>query len=457
MLSYEQTLRLFEKWCKEEQSISTVDKVNENVIRRYIFDLQERGKYTFYSNDKQKAINYPERRRDFRKPVSTITINNYIRNLRVFFNYLERNYIIKKNPMKRVRQLKSNREPKVYLTDDELRKLLSKFDRSYFSEHRDYVMILLMLDSGMRLGECSTLLVSDLELSRKRINLRAEETKGRKERTVFFSPKTEKALRSWLQYKDRYVESDYLFPVKEHGGSIGVGNFEGNFRKYIARAGLNEEYTPHCLRNNFAKRCLMNGMDIYTLSKILGHSSVTVTEQAYLDINEDDMSSTADLTAPDHSGLLSLSVCRSGFCLFLGDEAGGLNAVDQELEFLCVKLPIYNSPSPCPPVILGFIAVFVQKVKIGTDGFLLHGDFVVVVKVFDNFLNLDGMGFVRLFQKIVQKIEQFQPLILRSALSFFTVCHCSPSRIGIFCYCSTSKTKKKGRISPPFYSIGLYH
>lgn len=289
MLSYEQTLRLFEKWCKEEQGITSVDKVNENVIRRYIFDLQERGKYTFYANDKQKAINYPERRRDFRKPVSTITINNYIRNLRVFFNYLERNYIIRKNPMKRIRQLRTNRQPKVYLTDDELRRLLAKFDRSYFSEHRDYMMILLMLDSGMRLGECSTLLVSDLELSRKRINLRAEETKGRKERTVFFSPKTEKALRSWLQYKDRYVESDYLFPVKEHGGSIGVGNFESNFRKYIERAGLNEDYSPHCLRNNFAKRCLMNGMDIYTLSKLLGHSSVTVTEQAYLDLNDDDI------------------------------------------------------------------------------------------------------------------------------------------------------------------------
>ena len=290
MLSYEQTLRLFEKWCKEEQGISSVDKVNENVIRRYIFDLQERGKYTFYANDKQKAINYPERRRDFRKPVSTITINNYIRNLRVFFNYLERNYIIRKNPMKKIRQLRTNRQPKVYLTDDELRRLLTRFDRSYFSEHRDYMMILLMLDSGMRLGECSTLLVSDLELHRKRVNLRAEETKGRRERTVFFSPKTEKALRSWLQYKDRYVESDYLFPVKEHGGPIGVGNFESNFRKYIQRTGLNEDYSPHCLRNNFAKRCLMNGMDIYTLSKILGQSSVTVTEQAYLDINDDDMS-----------------------------------------------------------------------------------------------------------------------------------------------------------------------
>lgn len=290
MMAYEQSLKLFGRWCMDEMGIFTVDKVTENVIRRYIMELQERGKYTFYIVDKQKKTNYPERRRDYRKPISTATINNYIRNLRVFFNYLERNYIIKKNPMKKIRQLRTNRKPKVYLTDEELRKLLANLDRSYFSEHRDYMMIMLMLDSGMRLGECSTLLVTDLELHRKRINLRAEETKGRRERTVFFSPKTEKALRSWLQFKDRYVESDYLFPVKEHGGSIGVGNFEGNFRKYIARTGLSEEYTPHCLRNNFAKRCLMNGMDIYTLSKILGHSSVTVTEQAYLDINDDDMS-----------------------------------------------------------------------------------------------------------------------------------------------------------------------
>ena len=55
-------------------------------------------------------------------------------------------------------------------------------------------------------------------------------------------------------------------------------------------AGPNEEYTPHCLRNNFAKRCLMNGMDIFTLSKILGHSSVEVTEQAYLDLTDEDIS-----------------------------------------------------------------------------------------------------------------------------------------------------------------------
>ena len=192
--------------------------------------------------------------------------------------------------MKKIRQLKVNRKAKEFLSDEEVRRLLGKMDRSYYSEHRDYVMIMLMLDSGMRLGECSSLLVEDLELTRRRINLRAEITKGRQDRTVFFSEKTEKVLRRWLQYKDRYVESDYLFPVRERGGHIQVSNFESNFKKYLIRSGLNEQFTPHCLRNNFAKRCLMSGMDIYTLSKLLGHSSVTVTEQAYLDLNDDDIS-----------------------------------------------------------------------------------------------------------------------------------------------------------------------
>ena len=290
MSSYEQTLHLFRRWLADELKIYTVDKISENVIRKYIDDLMVRGKYTFYVNDLSKKKNCPDRRRDYRKPVSVTTINNYIRNIRVFFNWMEREYIIRKNPMKKIRQLKHNRQAKVFLSDEDLKKFLSKFDKSYFTEHRDYVMIMLMLDSGMRLGECSTVLVTDLELARKRINLRAEETKGRKDRTVYFSPKTETIIRRWLQFKDRYVESDYLFPIKEHGGSIGVGNFESNFKKYILRAGLNEEYTPHCLRNNFAKRCLMNGMDIFTLSKILGHSSVEVTEQAYLDLTDEDIS-----------------------------------------------------------------------------------------------------------------------------------------------------------------------
>ena len=74
MASYEQALRLFERWCAEELRIFTVDKVTEPVLRKYINNLQERGKYTFYVNDQSKKKNYPERRRDYRKPVSVATI-----------------------------------------------------------------------------------------------------------------------------------------------------------------------------------------------------------------------------------------------------------------------------------------------------------------------------------------------------------------------------------------------
>ena len=49
------------------------------------------------------------------------------------------------------------------------------------------------------------------------------------------------------------------------------------------------DVTPKVFRNNFAKRFLMNGGDIFTLSKLLGHSSVEVTQAAYLDLTDDDL------------------------------------------------------------------------------------------------------------------------------------------------------------------------
>ena len=289
MNSYEQSLRLFERWCMDELNMCSVDKITESIIRHYITSIQERGKYSFYSNEKQKDTNKPERRRDYRKPVSTTTINNYIRNLKAFFNWLDSDCIIKKNPMKKVKPLRTERKMKEFLTDEEFKRLISTLDKSYYPEHRDYAMIMLMIDSGMRLGECSNLRVEDINLSRKQVTISADIAKGRKERSVYFSSKTERVLRHWLQFKDRYVDSEYLFPVKQSESPVRVCGFETNFKGYVRRAGITKDITPHCLRNNFAKRCLMNGMDIYTLSRILGHSSVTVTEQAYLDLTEDDI------------------------------------------------------------------------------------------------------------------------------------------------------------------------
>ena len=289
MSSYEQTLRLFQRWLKEELCIEKVNEVTEPIIRKYLDSIMERGKYSFYADDSGKEKNFPSRRRDYRQTVSAVTLNNYIRNLRVFFNWLERDYTIAKNPMRKIQQLKVNRRAKEYLSDDDFKKMIATFDKSYFSEYRDYTMIYLMLDTGMRLGECTELLEGDISLHNRKIYLRAEITKGRKDRSVYFSDKTEHIVRRWLQYKDRYCDSVYIFPIKNGSHNVTVSGFESNFKRHLQRSGLNENISPHCLRNNYAKRCLMNGMDIFTLSRLLGHSSVEVTEKAYLDLTDEDL------------------------------------------------------------------------------------------------------------------------------------------------------------------------
>lgn len=285
--SYEQTLRLFAQYLKEKFNIKEAGQVKEIHIREYIKYLQERGKYTVVSNENTKKINFPENREDYKKEISKTTINNYIRNIKVFFNYMYDNRYINNNPIKRVRQLKNQRKVVGYIDDTNMNKLLKSFDLSKFHEYRDYVIAQLIFDTGMRIGE--TLLIKEeyIDFVRRTILLPADITKGKKDRYVFFSAEMLKELKRWLQFKDRYRQSEYVF-CTTRGTNLKVSNYETNFKQYGERIGQNDIH-PHMLRNNFAKRFLMSGGDIYTLSKILGHSSVTVTEEAYLDLQNEDL------------------------------------------------------------------------------------------------------------------------------------------------------------------------
>jgi len=134
-------------------------------------------------------------------------------------------------------------------------------------------VMMIMLDSGTRIGETLSIEGDQINLLERTIHLPAEKTKGRKSREVFFSYKTEKEFRKWLQYKERRCKSPYAFPVKSSGRMMTVSQYETNFRKYVDRAGITKRVSPHTLRNNFAKRCLLSGMDIYTLARIIESSS----------------------------------------------------------------------------------------------------------------------------------------------------------------------------------------
>lgn len=286
MTSYEQTLRLLGLYLGERK-IERTEDIKHTHIEGYVDYLQKRGKYTVCAVEDTASPNYPERRTDYARKISPVTINNYLRNLKAFFNWCVDEELIQKSPVEKVHFVKTERKALEFISDANFKRLLACLDISKFSEYRDGVIIQTMLDTGMRCGECLQTKAINVDLQRMCINIPADITKGKKGRYVFFSSRTAKALRRWMQYKDRYRDSEYLFCTNQ-GKPLQVSNFEANVRKYAGRIGLKDIH-PHCFRNNFAKRFLMNGGDIYTLSRILGHSSVKVTEQAYLDVTEDDL------------------------------------------------------------------------------------------------------------------------------------------------------------------------
>ncbi len=286
--SYEQTLKLFIRYLQDECNITRTEQVKEKTIADYIANVKQRGKYTVVADDNTKRYNHPQNRQDFGKKVSLATVNNYTRNLRVYFNYMYENKLIKTNPMKKIKPLRIPRKAKGYLNDKDFNNLLKCFDLSKFHEYRDYVITQLVFDTGMRIGECLMIRdETDINFNERTIFLPAENTKGKKDRYVFFSMQMATELKRWLQYRDRYKESEFCFCTIK-GSQLLERSFESNFTNYGERIG-NKEIHPHLIRNNFAKRFLMNGGDIYTLSKILGHSSVKVTEECYLDLGTDDL------------------------------------------------------------------------------------------------------------------------------------------------------------------------
>ena len=131
--SYEQALRMFSIWL-DASGMHDVEQIREVTVRKYMLSLQTRGKYTACAVEGAEKINFPSHRTDYGKTMSNITINNYLRNLRGFFNWLVELEYIEKSPMRRIKLLPHQRTGKSYLTDDEVRALFAALDKDKFPE-----------------------------------------------------------------------------------------------------------------------------------------------------------------------------------------------------------------------------------------------------------------------------------------------------------------------------------
>lgn len=168
---------------------------------------------------------------------------------------------------------RGNRDyPLPYPLDPEhVKQLVSAID-----EVRDRAMILMLLRTGMRIGELLNVQYQDLNTKEQKVIIRRSAKNG-PGRVAYFSEDARSALKSWLRKRDS--ETDTLFHSRNRG-QLSYASARAMFNKYLAKAGLLDKgYTLHCLRHTYASELLNAGMRLESLQKLMGHRDIEVTRR----------------------------------------------------------------------------------------------------------------------------------------------------------------------------------
>ncbi len=170
-----------------------------------------------------------------------------------------------------------------YLTDDEVEALVAGCDQSTWTGRRDHTMVVLAIQTGLRISELAGLSVADVVLGTgAHVHTVG---KGRKERRTPLVPPTTAVLRAWLAEREG-SPPDPLFPTST-GRPLSRDAIEHRVALYVSRAGKScpsirsKHVTTHTLRHTAAMRLLLSGVDVTVIALWLGHEQVSTTN-AYL-------------------------------------------------------------------------------------------------------------------------------------------------------------------------------
>lgn len=262
--AYEQTLMQFAKWYERR----TDDIITTGIMREYIHYL------TF---EKEKWDDHPTNKTGS-KGLSARSINNTIRNLRVFFNYLVGERILSSSPMENIQYQKDVKDTFEIFSDDDVRKLLDAPNTRTFTGMRDYTMMLVLVDTMCRIKELTNLRVSDVDFKFRQITIRAEISKTGSTRVIPISQKTAKALKALIQSMN-VNDDDYLW-LTQFGERYLADTFSKMLKNYGKKVGVTGvRVSPHTFRHYGAIKYLRSNGDPISLMKILGHTSLSMTER----------------------------------------------------------------------------------------------------------------------------------------------------------------------------------
>ena len=207
-----------------------------------------------------------------------------IATIRSFYKYLtNKAKLLTENPMQDLDSPKQLKGLPRYLTLEQSLQLLNSVDEP--NQARDYCILTLFLNCGLRISELAGLNLTDIRGDQLRVL-----GKGNKERVVFLNPACRQAIENWLAERNTQAAADpkALFLGRGHK-RLSTDGIHYMVKQRLKKAGLDAtQYSSHKLRHTAATLMLQNGVDVRTLQEVLGHEHLNTT-QIYTHVDNEDL------------------------------------------------------------------------------------------------------------------------------------------------------------------------
>jgi site-specific recombinase XerD len=203
--------------------------------------------------------------------MSPVTVHTRLGRIKAFIHFLVERGVLRGDILTRRLTVKIPDSLPRAMEPEDVRRLLSVIDNT-----RDRAIIVVLLRTGMRIGELLSLLLREVNLKERRIEI-YEAEKTRVGRVVYLSEDALVCLKAW--FKQRDPNRKLLFYAQGRH-SMTYANARLVFAKYLAKAALSQRgYTLHCLRHTCASELLNGGMRLECLQQLLGHSTIEMTRR----------------------------------------------------------------------------------------------------------------------------------------------------------------------------------
>lgn len=231
----------------------------------------------------------------FYKPVSTITtadikmlmyseaekkspssMNTFMTPIRLFFQWLQNEEFIIKNPCASIKPVKEPKRMRKPLTEEQV-EILRDTDLSL----REKAILEFFLSTGCRLTEVLNVKIKDIDFNNKTLLVVG---KGNKERRVYFTERCKRTLLNYINSREDSCESLFITDRKPCR-QISPRGMQVIINKIQAKSGLDIHIFPHVFRHTFATHALNSGMKLEVVQAILGHEDAATT-QIYAKLNQ---------------------------------------------------------------------------------------------------------------------------------------------------------------------------